>query len=77
MKRLRKYVRKKLRDTFQNTVEEETSSSDKQNDVKSSGSLWDAAFTQKTPRDPMEVEKSMWDVEFGAGTTTTTPEPKK
>lgn len=69
MKALRKYVRKKLKDTFQ----EETSSSQKKDDVKTDGSLWDAAFNDKDKKDPAKSDKTMWDLKFGAGSQ----EPKQ
>lgn len=76
MKAIRKYVRKKLKDTF----EEETSSSEKKNDVETDGSLWKAAFQgsgQRTHHDPSKVQGSMWNLKYGSKETGEKPTAKK
>jgi hypothetical protein len=71
---IRKHARKALKDAsgaVKNEADTQPqagqSGSESENDIKSAGSLWNAAFgDNKEDRDPMKVSQSMWDVKFGA-----------
>lgn len=62
MKELRKYIQKCVEELF---VDEETSSTDKKDDVKSDQSTWNAEFQASTPSTEFQkTDKTMWDVAF-------------
>jgi hypothetical protein len=62
MKMLRKYIQKCVEEIF---VDEETSSSNKQDGVTTDQSTWDAEFKASAPDSGFpKTDKTMWDAEF-------------